>query len=206
METWEWTFVAAVMGVAAALFGYTGYRRVLHAAVDDRYGEWSRFRARADRLAAGRGRLQHELQYALAFFVCYGVTDLTRLVTLLLFDLVVVFALLSPFWRYVFFEDWNAAVAVAAALAGVSIYTFWGLRRGLKLCRVHTWSETGRCERCGESRAEGEDRGLDKKKGKGPGVRTAERGWSWHGMWERRLQQLTGRLEKETPEGPRPAG
>jgi hypothetical protein len=64
-----------------------------------------------------------------------------RLATLVAFDLFVVFAFLAPFWRYLFFGDWNPALAAALALAGASIYLAWKVRQGMALCAVHGWSE-----------------------------------------------------------------
>ena len=140
METSELTFVAALLGISAALLGYAEFRRLLHAAVDDRYGEWGRFRAGVARLSGSGVRLGYRLQYALAFLFCHGVHDLTHLVSGLIFDLFVVFAFLSPFWRAVYFDDFNPTLAAAIGIAGASVYTFWKLRIGLQSCRVHVWS------------------------------------------------------------------
>lgn len=209
MESWELAFVAAVMGAAAALLGYTEIRRLLHAAVDDRYGEWSRFRSRAAGLPAGK-RLRYSVSYGVAFFFLHGVHDLMRLASLLAFDLFVVFALLAPFWRSVFFHDWNPAVATAIALTGASVYMVWKFRWGLELCRVHEWSEqTWQCEKCGEYHARAEDHDQGKKAAKGPGLKAPEaaaRRLRWHGLWERRLERLAQRLESELKGSPRPAG
>ncbi|MBI3695179.1 MAG: hypothetical protein HY238_10125 [Acidobacteria bacterium] len=192
----ETQFIAGVMGVAAVVLGYADFRRVLHAAVDDRYGEWSRFRGRA----GGSARLR----YALAFFFAYGARDLWVVFRLLLFDLFVVFALLSPYWHALYFEDWNLTLAGAVSVAGAAVYMGWELRRSLALCRVHAWSEqTGCCEKCGcekwgETRAA--ERPAAKKGGKqAPPAKTRH---GWHGFWAQRLE----RLAERQPESPRPAG
>ncbi len=181
------------MGGAAVLLGYAGYRRILHAAVDDRYGEWSRFRAHAPASA--------RIQYAVAFCFAYGAHDLWVVLRLLLFDLFVVFALLSPYWRALYFEDWNFTVARGLSVAGAAVYTLWRLGRSLGLCRVHTWSEqTWRCEKCGEAHLQLEERLAAKKGGKkAPAAKT---GHGWGGFWQKRLE----RLAEQQPESPRPAG
>jgi len=210
MENWEVAFVAAVMGAATALLGYTEIRRLLHCAVDDRYGEWSRFRARAARLPGWSKRLEYNWKYAIAFFFLYGIHDLMRLVSLLAFDLFVVFAFLSPFWRSVYFDDWNPALATAIALAGASAYMVWKFRWGLQLCRVHEWSEqTWRCEKCGEYHALAEEREEKSKSAKSSGLKApepAKRHSGWHGIWEKRLQKLAEEVPSESQGSPRPAG
>ena len=196
LQGWRLIFIAALMGTAAALMVYVEGRRLLHAAIDDRYGQGLRFWRQYS--------LGQRLSYALTFFFCHGVRDLWRLVTLVAFDLFVVFALLAPFWRSVYFEDWDPALAVAMGLVGVSIYIAWKLRQGRELCPVHGWSaETWQCERCGEFHAEADDRLRRKKGGKAaaaPALTFSDR-FSWHGFWERRLDRLNQRLED-----PRTAG
>ena len=210
METSELTFVAAILGASAALLGYAEFRRLLHGAVDDRYGEWGRFQARVARLPSFGARLRYRLHHGLAFFFCHGVHDLLHLTSGLAFDLFVVFAFLSPFWRAVYFDDWNPTLAAAIALAGACVYTFWKLRLGLQSCRVHVWSEqTSRCERCGEPHARADEQEGLKKTGK-PAVRQAPEPpkgrTGWHRLWERRLERLTERLASEPEQVPRPAG
>ena len=219
LEGWQWAFVAFVMGAGAILLGYSDLRRLLHLALDDRYGQWARFCVQVSRLTSLRKRLTYGISYSLVFFFCYGLHDLALWLTLLGFDLFVLLALLSPFWRCVFFEDWSPTLGVGMVMAGVSVYMGLKLRRGLDLCRVHGWSpETWRCERCGEYHAQAEEQARRKKAGK-PAVRTApvelrERG-SWRGFWEKRLERLAQRLAAELPdagsktgpeESPRPAG
>lgn len=167
-------FLAVVVGSSLAVLGYVEVRRLLCAALDDRYGEWARFWWQARQSsAAGFSR---KLDFAVAFFFCHGVHDLWRLVSLLIFDLFVVFAILAPFWRSVFFEDFHPAAAVTLGLVGVSVFLYSRLRRGLVLCKLHEWSQkTGRCERCGEPYLEPEPAGR----------------LSWHGLWQRRLARLT---------------
>ena len=189
----ETQFIVWVMGVAAVLLGYANFRRILHAAVDDRYGEWSRFRARA----AGAARIQ----YAVTFFFAYGVRDLWVVFRLLLFDLFVVFACLSPYWRALYFEDWNLTAAGAVSAAGAAVYTLWRWRWSLALCRIHAWSEeTGCCEKCGEIHARAEERKAAKKGGKKAPPRKSVH--SWHGFWTARLEKLA----EQQPKSPRPAG
>ncbi len=186
------------MGAAGALLLYADGRFLLHSAVDDRYGQLARF-------WRGRG-LGHKFGYAVAFFFCHGVRDVIRMITLLAFDLFIVFAFLAPFWRYVFFEDFNVLLAIALALAGVSAYLVWKLWRTLDLCRMHAWSEeTWCCERCGEYSAAAEDRA--RKTSKSAGREEPELTWrdwlSWHGLWQRRLERIGREIDEH---GPRPAG
>lgn len=198
LQGWQLAFVASVMGAGAILLGYTELRRLLYAALDDRYGQWARFWARTGELPELGRRLGCRLSYAVAFFFCYGVHDLVRLVTQLLFDLFVVFALLSPFWRYVFFDDWNPALAGGMALAAVSVFVVWKVRQGMELCRVHDWSEkTRRCQRCGEYQAQAEEQepaGKTSKLTAPPASRSLWDRLSWHGFWERRLERWNQRL------------
>ncbi|MBI3667753.1 MAG: hypothetical protein HY236_16240 [Acidobacteria bacterium] len=213
LEGWRLAFVASVMVAGAVLLGYADWRRLLHAALDDRYGQWARFYVQVGRLPILRKRLIYNFRYSLAFFFCYGLHDLLRWIILLGFDLFVLLALLSPFWRYVFFEDWNPVLAVGVALAGVSLYLGLKLRWGLELCRVHSWSAgTGRCERCGEFLVRSEEQTKRQKAGRAAEVQ--KRGW-WRRFWERRLEKVARQLEAELAtaiakpgmeESPRPAG
>jgi len=207
LEVWQTVFVATVMGAGALLLGYTEFRRLLHAALDDRYGEAVRFWRLSRRLPSASQRIPYQLNYAVAFTFCIGLRDLTRFVTLLGFDLFVIFALLSPFWRSVFFHDWNPALAAAIAVAGASTYVVWKLRGGLQLCLLHGWSDqTGQCERCGELNAQAEEQARLKNTGKGgsagaaaPPAGAARKRFSWQGVWERRLHRLEERLAGESP-------
>lgn len=193
LQTWQTVFLALLAGVSLALLIYTDGRRLLHAAVDDRYGQWVRAWRQAD--------LGFRLNYALAFFFCHGLRDLTRLSSLLAFDLFVVFALLSPFWRYLFFEDWNPGLATALGLAGTTAYLGWRLRSGAELCWVHGWSDEWVCERCGEYHSRAEEIEARRKKSAKPGAMPLvepaglRHRLSWHGFWTRRLEDLDRRLE-----------
>jgi hypothetical protein len=193
------------MGTSLVLLVYAEGRRLLHAAVDDRYGELVRFWRQA-----GFGS---RVNYAVSFFFCHGVRDLMRLGTLLAFDLFVVFAFLAPFWRYLFFDDWNPILAASVAVAGIAVFLAWKLWRGMELCRLHGWSQdTWQCERCGEFHLYAEERTSSQKAPKGALKITPQpHGWiagltehlSWHRFWEERLERLASSQE---PGNPRPAG
>ncbi|HZS52712.1 MAG TPA: hypothetical protein VFA54_17725 [Bryobacterales bacterium] len=203
-------FLIALLVIGAALLAYAEYRRILYAAIDDRYGDWVRFHTRAGQLPERGRRLQYRLEYSLASFFAYGLSDFFLLLRLLLWDLFVVFALLSPFWHSLVFSDWNPFAAMAVSAAGTGAYTVWKLRKSLGLCRVHAWSaETWRCERCGEFHADAEERLEAKNPGKTALPKTSlpsRRRFSWHEFWENRLQMLVDRLQRELPSSPPPAG
>jgi len=203
---WRVAFVAALMGAGCVLLGYTEARRLLHAALDDRYGQWVRFWSRSRQLPQLSSRFAYRFHYAVAFFFTFGAHDLMRFGTLLVFDLFVMFALLAPFWRYVFFEDWNPALAAALSMAGLSLYAGWKFRWGLQLCRLHGWSpETWQCARCGEYHSQAEERVRQRKAGKAAArvvaAPPAPVGWrrrlSLQSFWERRLEKLMRQLESE---------
>jgi len=199
---WRLVFLAAVGLASLVLLGYTEFRRILHAAVDDRYGESARFWQRAAVLPDSGKRLGYQVHYVIAFFFFCGARDLMRLGSLLAFDLFVVFAFLSPFWRFAFFGDWNPILAAAVSAAGASVFMAWKLRQGLELCRVHGWAEDGHCQRCGEPWAQIDEPAPLKKGGKTANRLAAGKpSWrerlSWSGLWARRLESLTERLEKE---------
>ncbi len=190
VKAWELVFAATVLGAGAIVLGYIEIRRILHAAVDDRYGQWERFRSGLSQLPSTGERAACRLHYAVAFLFAHGWHDFSRLCSLVLFDLFVIFACFSPFWRYVFFDDWNAALAIAISLAGALLYAAWKVRMGLGLCRVHAFSEkTWRCERCGEFHARAEDPEHASS------ITPGHNRW-WHRFWERRLEQLSGKVEK----------
>ncbi len=203
-------FLIALLAIAAALLGYAEYRRILYAATDDRYGDRVRFHTRVREVPQSGRRLRYRLEYDLAWLFVYGMSDFFLLFRLLLWDLFVVFALLSPFWHSLVFSDWNPLAAMAASAAGAAAYMAWKLRGSLALCRVHAWSaETWRCERCGEFHAEAEERLEAKNPGKAQAPKAnwpSRRGISWYGFWENRLQILTDRLQRELPSSPPPAG
>lgn len=174
LQGWQWVFVAVVIGASLVVACYVEIRRVLYAAVDDRYGEWARFWWDARQAGAARSGAE-KFHFALAFLLCYGVHDLWRLITLIAFDLFVVFAILAPFWRHVFFADSSPAVAVVLGIVGTAVFLYWKVRHSLPLCRLHEWSQkTGRCEHCGEAYMEPE-----------PAAR-----YSWHGFWQGRVNRL----------------
>jgi len=174
LQLWQWAFIALVMGASLAVSVYVEARRLLFAALDDRYGEWARFWSEGRQPGSTRTGTE-KARFAVAFFFCHGTHDLWRLISLVAFDLFVVFAILSPFWRHVFFEDWNPAVAGLLSVAGIAVFLYWKVKHSLPLCRLHQWSpKTGRCERCGESYAEAE-----------PASR-----YSWHGFWQQRVNRF----------------
>jgi hypothetical protein len=174
MQGWQWTFVAVVLGVSLVVSAYVEMRRLLYASVDDRYGEWARFWWDARQPGAARPGSE-KFHFALAFFLSYGLQDLWRLITLVAFDLFVVFAILAPFWRHVFFADWNPVAAAVLSVLGTVVFLYWKIQQSLPLCRLHEWSQkTGRCDRCGESYVEPE-----------PAAR-----FSWHGFWQGRVNRL----------------
>ena len=174
LQGWQWAFVAVVMGAGLVVAAYVEIRRLLYAAVDDRYAEWARFWWEARQPVTAR-RGSEKLQFAVAFFFCYGLHDLWRLITLIAFDLFVVFAILAPFWRYVFFADFHPAAAALLGIVGTGVFLYWKVQQSLPLCRLHEWSQqTGRCSRCGEGYVEPE-----------PPAR-----FSWHGFWQRRVNRL----------------
>jgi hypothetical protein len=197
LSGWQLGFVAAVMIAGVLVLGYVGVRRLLNAALDDRYGQWRRFQEWSGRALPPGRRTAASLQYALTFFFSYGIHDLGRLVTLLAFDLFVLFALLAPFWRHVFFGDWSPASATALAAAGAAGYIAVKLRFGLQLCTVHHWGPPDWCcERCGEHHARAEEFAG----GAAAGPSRAASFWdrlSWHGFWERRLEELNRRVTAE---------
>jgi len=173
LQGWELAFAAAVLGGGAVVLIYIEARRLLAAALDDRYGALERYWQRAGALP--EARLGSRLRYGVTFFFCHGVHDLTRLGSLLAFDLFVMFALLSPFWRYAYFDDWSPAPAAGLALAGVAVYIAFKVRQGAALCRVHQFGDkTRRCERCDEPLLPPEH----------------DHGRFWHGFWARRLERL----------------
>ncbi len=193
LQNWHIVFLALLGGISFVLLVYTNGRRLLHAALDDRYGEWLR--------AWRQAGLGLRLDYAITFFFCHGLRDSMRLGSAIIFDLFVLFALLSPFWRYLFFEDWNPGLAAALGVAGVSVYLGWKLRSGVELCSVHGWSEEWQCSRCGEYHAQAEERAARRKSGKASAAApdkplSLRERLSWHGLWERRLEQLNQRLEE----------
>jgi hypothetical protein len=198
LRGWHLAFVAAVMGAGVAVLGYVEFRRLMNAAVDDRYGQRLRFYRWAEASLPAGSRLAAKLQYSIAFFFCHGVHDLTRLLTLLAFDLFVLFALLSPFWRYVYFNEWNPAAATALAVLGVSAYLVFKLRQGRRLCQVHEWSPADwRCQRCGEYHARAEELAEGAHLTGSPRTSFWDR-LSWHGFWERRLEEMDRRVSPPT--------
>ncbi len=171
---WQWVYVGVVMGLSLLVAGYVECRRLLFAALDDRYGEWKRFWQDSRQPGPVKSRSE-KIQFILAFFFCHGLRDLWHWITLVTFDLFVVFAIQAPFWRHVFFEDFNPVAACLLGGAGAALFLGWKLKRSLPLCQVHAWSsQTGRCERCGEPYLEPE----------------RITGVSWHGWWQRRLERL----------------
>jgi len=180
LQGWQWGYVGIVMGASLLVAVYVEARRLLYAAVDDRYGSWARFWWEARQPGATRTG-GHKAQFAVAFFFCYGLSDLWRLVTLAGFDLFVVFAILAPFWRHVYFGDFPGAVAGLLGVAGTALFLAWKVKYSLPLCRLHEWSQqTGRCERCGEAYVESDPPGR----------------FSWHGFWQRQVNRRTASPER----------
>ena len=170
----QWAYVGVVMGLSLLVSVYVGSRRLLFAALDDRYGEWARFWWASQQPGSAKSGSE-KIQFVVAFVFCHGLHDLWHLITLVAFDLFIVFAIQAPFWRYVYFEDFTPAAAGLLGVAGTGAFLYWKVRHTLPLCRVHQWSpQTRRCEKCGESYLEPE--------------RAA--GFSWHGLWQRRLDRL----------------
>jgi hypothetical protein len=177
LQGWQWGFVGLVMGATFLVAAYVEFRRLLYAAVDDRYGEWARFWWESGQAGTARSGGE-KFRFALAFVFCYGLHDLWRLLTLIAFDLFVVFAILAPFWRHVFFEDFHPALAVVLGMAGTAAFLYWKVKQSRPLCRLHQWSQkTGRCEQCGEAYIEPEPAGR----------------FSWHGFWLSRVNRLVER-------------
>jgi hypothetical protein len=174
LQGWQWGYIILVMGASLLVSVYVEARRLLYAAVDDRYGEWARFWWEAGQPGAAKTGAD-KFRFLTAFVFCYGLHDLWRLITLVAFDWFIVFAILSPFWRHVFFEDFNGVLAAILGLAGSAVFLYWKVKHTLPLCRLHQWSQqSGRCERCGEGYVEPEPAGR----------------LSWHGFWQRQVNRL----------------
>jgi len=175
LHGWQLGFLGLVMGASLLVTLYTEARRLLWAAVDDRYGAWARFWWEAHQPESARSGVE-KARFAVAFFFCYGLHDLWRLITLVAFDLFVVFAILAPFWRHVYFEDVPAMLAVTIGVAGTAVFLYIRVRQSVPLCRLHEWTgQVPACARCGEAYVE-----------MGPSSRI-----SWHGFWQRQVSHLT---------------
>jgi hypothetical protein len=144
----EATFVLFVFGAALFALTYAAVREVLSECRDDRYARLATFWTGS--VAPGRSLSGLRLRYAVAFFCVYGVWDLIWLVVRVIVGLFVVFALMSPFWRYVFFRDVNLSVSIILPVAAISLYSAFRLRCARRLCILHKWSEALQCTKCGK--------------------------------------------------------